>query len=95
MTITKFSMEYDAVNSKNVFTNGDTLNGRIILQVSKDSRIRELVLLAMGEAQFRWNVDDEVFYLDREYYNIKHYILRESREDGMYSVSVAIHRRSL
>lgn len=91
MTVKRFSIEYDAVNSKNVFTNGDTVNGRIILQVSKDSKIRALVLFATGDAHVEWHVDEDTFHLHKNYYDIKHYILQESREGGMLSISVAIH----
>lgn len=91
MTVKRFSLEYDAVNSKNVFTNGDTVNGRIILQVSKDSKIRALVLFATGGAHVEWHVDEDVFSLHQQYYDIMHYILQESREGGMYSIYVAIH----
>lgn len=90
MTVKSFSLEYDAVNNKNVFTNGDTVNGRIILQVSKDSKIRALVLFAMGEAHAHWHMDEETVSRDEEYYNIKHYILQESSEGGMYFIYVAI-----
>uniref|UniRef100_A0A3B5JZ55 Arrestin domain-containing protein 3-like n=2 Tax=Takifugu rubripes TaxID=31033 RepID=A0A3B5JZ55_TAKRU len=81
MTVKRFSLEYDAVNGKNVFTNGDTVNGRIILQFSKDSKVRALVLFATGGARVEWHVDEEAFCLNEKYYNIKHYILQESRED--------------
>lgn len=91
MSVKRFSLEYDALNSKNVFTNGDTVNGRIILQVSKASKIRALVLFATGEAHAHWHMDEDHISLDEEYYNIKHYILQGSREGGMYSIYVAIH----
>lgn len=91
MTVKRFSIEYDAINSKNVFTNGDTVNGRIILQVSKDSKIRALVMFATGDAHVEWHVDEETIYRHEKYYDIMHYILKESREGGMYSSYVAIH----
>lgn len=84
MTITKFSIEYDAVNSKNIFTNGDTVNGRIIIRASKDSPIRSLALLAKGEAAVHWFEEDNSVDQCKEYYNIKHYILQESGKDGKY-----------
>lgn len=87
MTITKFSIEYDAVNNKNVFTNGDTVNGRIFVQASKDSPIRSLALLAKGEAVVHWFEDDNSVDQHKEYYNIKHYILQESGKDGKCSNS--------
>lgn len=84
MTIKEVSVEYDALNSKNVFTNGDTINGRIIVQASKDSPIRSLILIATGAAHVSWSDgDDSSFSQQEEYYGIKHYIMRES-EDGMY-----------
>lgn len=84
MTIKKLSIEYDALNSKNVFTNGDTINGRIIVLASKDSPIRSLVLVAAGAATVQWTEgEDEHIRHKVEYYGIKHYILKES-EDGMY-----------
>lgn len=86
MTIKKVSIEYDALNSKNVFTNGDTINGRIIVLASKDSPIRSLVLIAAGAARVHWDEsDDSIISQQEEYYGIKHYILRES-EDGMYKI---------
>ncbi|XP_010742041.3 arrestin domain-containing protein 3-like [Larimichthys crocea] len=54
MTITNFSLEYDAINSNNTFTNGDIINGRIILELSKETRINSLVFTAKGEARVRW-----------------------------------------
>lgn len=86
MTIKKVSIEYDALNSKNVFTNGDTINGRIIVLASKDSPIRSLVLIAEGVARVHWNVDSEASISEEiEYYGIKHCILEESI-NGMYKI---------
>lgn len=88
MTIKKVSIEYDALNSKNVFTNGDTINGRIIVLASKDSPIRSLVLIAAGVARVHWNEGsegEEHIHQGIEYYGIKHCILEESI-NGMYKI---------
>lgn len=88
MTIKHFSIEYDAINSKNTFTNGDTINGRIIMELSKETNIRSLIFIAkgfahvsMGEGNRRdgnctGNSQNVI------YYNVKHHILREARQDG-------------
>lgn len=94
MTINNFSIEYDAINSKNIFTNGDTINGRIIVEVSKETRISSLIFIAQGRAHVRWSEHHgqhhhHVYWSNEKYYDVKHHILREARQDGnlMYSIN--------
>lgn len=92
MTITNFSIEYDAINSRNTFTNGDTINGRIVVEVSKETTIQALIFIGQGEARVRWSEHygqhhHHVYWQNEKYYEIKHYILRESRQDGLYCLS--------
>lgn len=87
MTIKKFSIEYDAINSKNTFTNGDTINGRIIVEVSKETTIHSLIFKAEGKARVCWSEHygedyHHVYWADEKYYDVKHRILREARQDG-------------
>lgn len=89
MTITNFSIEYDAINSRNTFTNGDIINGRIIVEVSKETTIQALIFSGQGEARVRWSehygeYHHRVYWQNEKYYQIKEYILRESRQDGLY-----------
>ncbi|XP_077418240.1 arrestin domain-containing protein 3-like [Vanacampus margaritifer] len=55
MTIKHFSIEYDSINSQNVFTNGDTINGRIIVEVLKETSIKSLTLTGKGSAAVCWS----------------------------------------
>lgn len=87
MTIKHFSIEFDAINSKNIFTNGDTINGRIIIEVSKQTQIKSLIFIAQGRAQVCWSehygqYSHYVYWSDEKYYDVKHHILREARNDG-------------
>ncbi|KAM6930314.1 arrestin domain-containing protein 3-like [Xenentodon cancila] len=95
MTIKTFQIEYDAINSKNTFTNGDTINGRIILEVSKETRIQSLVFMAKGKAWVCWHEQhgetNHVYWADEKYYSIKHHILRESRQDGTEVIGKGRH----
>ncbi|XP_054467722.1 arrestin domain-containing protein 3-like [Anoplopoma fimbria] len=96
MTIKNFSIEYDAINSKNTFTNGDTINGRIIVEVSKETRIQSLVFTAKGEARVRWTEhygqnQYRVYWADEKYYDVKHQILREARQDGTEVIGKGRH----
>ncbi|XP_037635107.1 arrestin domain-containing protein 3-like isoform X1 [Sebastes umbrosus] len=96
MTIKNFSIEYDAVNSKNTFTNGDTINGRIILEVSKETTIQSLAFIAKGKARVCWSENygqyqNNVYWAEKKYYEVKHHILREARQDGTEVVGQGRH----
>ncbi|XP_035494897.2 arrestin domain-containing protein 3 [Scophthalmus maximus] len=96
MTIQNFSIEYDAINSQNTFTNGDTINGRIILEVSKETKIQSLMFIAKGKANVIWHEhygqhQHRVFWSDEKYYEIQHHILREARQDGTEVVGKGRH----
>ncbi|XP_053277019.1 arrestin domain-containing protein 3-like [Pleuronectes platessa] len=96
MTILNFSIEYDAVNSHNTFTNGDTINGRIIVEVSKETKVQSLVLMAQGKARVVWyqhygRNHHRVFWAKEKYYNIEHHILREARQDGTEVIGKGRH----
>lgn len=90
MTVTHFSIEYDSINSKNTFTNGDTITGRVIVEVTKDTTINSLVFIGKGEARVRWSehygqYQHHVYWQNEKYYEVKHYLLRATRQDGKTS----------
>ncbi|XP_070760662.1 arrestin domain-containing protein 3-like [Enoplosus armatus] len=96
MTIKNFSIEYDAINSKNTFTNGDTINGRIIVEVSKETRIQSLIFIAKGKARVCWHEHygqhhHHVYWANEKYYDVKHHILREARQDGTEVIGKGRH----
>uniref|UniRef100_A0A3Q3J5R1 Arrestin C-terminal-like domain-containing protein n=1 Tax=Monopterus albus TaxID=43700 RepID=A0A3Q3J5R1_MONAL len=96
MTIKKFLIEYDAINSKNTFTNGDTMNGRIIVEVSKQTKVQSLIFTATGKARVCWHEHygenhHHVYWADEKYYEVKHHILRETRQDGTEVVGQGTH----
>ncbi|XP_076015979.1 arrestin domain-containing protein 3-like [Genypterus blacodes] len=95
MTIKTFSIEYDAINSNNTFTNGDTINGRIILETSKETKIQSLLFTGKGKAQVRWHdyygQKQHVFWANDKYYSVKHHILREARQDGTEVIGKGRH----
>ncbi|XP_036000287.1 arrestin domain-containing protein 3-like [Fundulus heteroclitus] len=90
MPIKHFQIEYDAINTRNIFTNGDTINGRIILEASTKTRIQSLIFIAKGKALVRWvnyygdiiDREDEVFQDKLKYYRIKQDIVKEGEQDG-------------
>ncbi|XP_061673639.1 arrestin domain-containing protein 3-like [Syngnathoides biaculeatus] len=84
MTIRNFSIEYDPINSQNIFTNGDTINGRIVVEVSKETSIQSLTFIGTGNAKVRWHEHygkhHRFFWSDEKYYEIKQHILKAGTE---------------
>ncbi|KAM9360650.1 uncharacterized protein ABDE67_001263 [Symphorus nematophorus] len=96
MTIKTFAVEYDAINSKNTFTSGDTVNGRIIVEVSKETKIQSLIFMAKGYAEVCWSEHygqyvHIVYKSDEQYYDFKQHILREARQDGTEVIGKGRH----
>ncbi|XP_029961577.1 arrestin domain-containing protein 3-like [Salarias fasciatus] len=87
MTIKKFLIEYDSINSWNTFTNGDVINGRIIVDASKEAKIQSLVFIATGAAQvvlteYYGDNQRRVYVANEYYYEFKHHILGGERQAG-------------
>ncbi|CAN9513320.1 unnamed protein product [Ophioblennius macclurei] len=90
MTIKIFFIEYDAINSRNTFTNGDKITGRIIFETRKETKIQSLTVTAKGKAQVsfgQWEVVDGRqtvychFKAEEKYYEVTH-SLRAQGQDG-------------
>uniref|UniRef100_A0AAV2JTV6 Arrestin C-terminal-like domain-containing protein n=1 Tax=Knipowitschia caucasica TaxID=637954 RepID=A0AAV2JTV6_KNICA len=80
MTIQNFSIEYDAINSKNIFSTGDKIKGRIVLEVSKKIQVQALIFRAQGQAKVCWSEQRgqyvHMVYMSKEkYYNVEQHIL--------------------
>ncbi|XP_061624004.1 arrestin domain-containing protein 2-like isoform X2 [Phyllopteryx taeniolatus] len=82
MTITNFSIEYDAISRQNGFTNGDAVRGRIIVEASKETRIKSLTLIAKGKGEAHSTDEDSSFSVYEKYYTIRQHILEEARQEG-------------
>ncbi|KAJ0067496.1 hypothetical protein NL108_007971 [Boleophthalmus pectinirostris] len=96
MTIHNFSIEYDAINSNNIFTNGDTIKGRIILEVSKEIKVQALIFRAQGQARVCWHEQYgqyvHVVYTSKdEYYRVEHHIFTETTQDGTEVIGPGRH----
>ncbi|XP_067269901.1 arrestin domain-containing protein 3 [Pseudorasbora parva] len=87
MTIRKFALEYDALNDHNTFSNGDTLAGRVIVEVTKETKIKALIVKAKGKADVAWTEthgEENVTYWDKEKYFSQTVlsVLPEDKADG-------------
>ncbi|KAI4902288.1 hypothetical protein NFI96_034705 [Prochilodus magdalenae] len=67
----KLSVEYNAINERNTFSNGDVLAGQVIVEVSKETTIKSLTIKAKAKASVAWTEshgEEQVTYWDNEKY---------------------------
>ncbi|KAF4109976.1 arrestin domain-containing protein 3 [Onychostoma macrolepis] len=95
MTIRKFAIEYDAVNDRNTFSNGDILVGRVIVDVSKETKIKALTVKAKGKADVSWTEtqgENSVTYWDKEkYFSQTQSVSPEDNADGSVTLVAGRH----
>ncbi|XP_077572200.1 arrestin domain-containing protein 3-like [Stigmatopora nigra] len=91
MTIAYLEIEYDAINQQNVFTNGDTVKGRIIVSVLKETKIKSLNLIAKGKGEAHSTDEDSSFSVYETFYTIEHQILDEAQQDGTHVIARGRH----
>ncbi|XP_077080570.1 arrestin domain-containing protein 3 [Siphateles boraxobius] len=96
MTIRNFAIEYDALKDHNTFSNGDTLAGRVIVEVSKETRIKTLIVKAKGRADVAWTEsqgENNVTYWDKEKYFSQTVlsVLPEDKADGSVTLVAGRH----
>ncbi|KAK3538978.1 hypothetical protein QTP86_023583 [Hemibagrus guttatus] len=80
-SIKQLSIIYDSVNNSNTFTNGDVINGQVVLEVSKEVTIESLYIKCKGEAKVSWSErrnDRHYHYSAHErYFKLKQYFIQD------------------
>uniref|UniRef100_A0A673FR02 Si:dkey-172m14.2 n=1 Tax=Sinocyclocheilus rhinocerous TaxID=307959 RepID=A0A673FR02_9TELE len=84
--IKELSLRYDPINESNIYTSRDNVEGRVILEVTKEIKVDSFVVKLTGDAKVRWTEksgDDERTYRDHErYFKLKQYFIQESSKKG-------------
>ncbi|XP_076132726.1 arrestin domain-containing protein 3 isoform X2 [Alosa pseudoharengus] len=96
MGIQSISVDYDAINQRNIFSNGDYISGRVTVEVSSQTRIQSLTLKAKGKAKVLWTEhyhETTVVYYDKEkYFSQEQYLLKEGQSsDGALKLGPGRH----
>ncbi|XP_048045121.1 arrestin domain-containing protein 3-like [Megalobrama amblycephala] len=85
-SIKEFIVHYDPINDSNIFTSGDIVEGRVILEVTKEIKVDSFFVKLTGDANVSWSEgsgDNETTYSDHErYFKIKQYFIQESSKKG-------------
>lgn len=88
MTVKHFSVDYQKVNERGVFSPGDILSGKVTVVTNKKIKAQCLLVKAKGKAQVGWcEQDGEATrgYGDKKkYFNLEHIILQDKNKgDGL------------
>uniref|UniRef100_A0A8C1VVD5 Arrestin C-terminal-like domain-containing protein n=1 Tax=Cyprinus carpio TaxID=7962 RepID=A0A8C1VVD5_CYPCA len=85
-SIKEFSLHYDSINESNTFSSGDIVEGRVVLEVTKEIKVDSFFVKLTGDAHVSWTEgsgDDETTYSDHErYFKLKQYFIQESSKKG-------------
>ncbi|XP_076853829.1 arrestin domain-containing protein 3-like [Brachyhypopomus gauderio] len=85
-TIKDLSLNYDPVKENNTFTCGDFINGRVILEVTKEVKIDSLYVKFKGDANVRWserrNDQTHVYSSHERYFKLKQFFIQDPSKKG-------------
>ncbi|XP_066500750.1 arrestin domain-containing protein 3 [Hoplias malabaricus] len=91
----KLTVEYNAINEYNTFSNGDSLLGQVVVEVSKKTTIKSLTIKAKGKAHVAWTEthgDHQVTYWDNEkYFSQTQSILPSENNNGSFTIGPGRH----
>ncbi|XP_050957308.1 arrestin domain-containing protein 3-like [Labeo rohita] len=85
-SIKELSVHYDPINESHTFTSGDIVEGRVVLEVTKEIKVDSFFVKLTGDADVRWTEgedEDKRTYKDHErYFKLKQYFIQESSKRG-------------
>ncbi|KAL0192881.1 hypothetical protein M9458_011177, partial [Cirrhinus mrigala] len=81
-SIKELSLHYDPINESNTFTTGDIVEGRVVLEVTKEIKVDSFFVKLTGDAHVSWTTgsgDNKKTYSAHErYFKLKQYFIQES-----------------
>ncbi|KAL4612952.1 arrestin domain-containing protein 3-like [Arapaima gigas] len=92
-SVNSISIRYNLVNEQNIFSNGDILTGRVVVVISKETKIETLIVKARGKAQVHWT-EQQGKYIDHyrskeNCLNLDHIILSRKKNKGESNIVLA------
>ena len=86
-TVKNISVTYDAINETNTFSSGDSISGRITVELAKDCTIKSMSIKAKGKADVLWTErhgqTTVVYHAKNKYFSMKRFLIQEERKEGM------------
>ncbi|XP_057688098.1 arrestin domain-containing protein 3-like isoform X1 [Corythoichthys intestinalis] len=85
-TVKSLKVTYNDASEKGTFTNGDFVNGQVILEVTKECKVESLYVKFKGKAEVLWTErhgkTTVTYHSKNKYFSIKHYFIQEGNATG-------------
>ncbi|XP_056118589.1 arrestin domain-containing protein 3-like [Rhinichthys klamathensis goyatoka] len=82
----KVRLHCNKINESNTFTSGDIVEGKVVLEVTKEINVDSFFVKLTGDANVHWTEQtsfDETTYRDHDrYFKLKQYFIQESSKKG-------------
>lgn len=79
----KISVDYDAINESNTFSNGDRISGRVTVVTTSRIKIKSLTITAKGGASVSWSEptgqSTNDYYDEEDYFSMTKFLLKEGK----------------
>lgn len=93
--IKDFHLVYNVPNSGEAFSEGDTVGGTVSFSVTKESKVKSILVKLKGDASVSWEEgmgDDRTQYSDRrKYFKVKNYLVAHSEGGGSTLALFSFH----
>lgn len=83
-SIKVLSLHYNKINESNTFTSGDIVEGRVVLELTKEIVVDSFFVKLTGDATVRWTEQsgDGTFRDHERYFKLKQHFIQESSKKG-------------
>ncbi|XP_072521180.1 arrestin domain-containing protein 3-like [Salminus brasiliensis] len=93
-TIKELTLHYDPVNEQNTFTNGDAVEGRVFLEVSKEANISCFYIKCKGDADVRWTERhhdrNHTYHSHERYFKLKQVFIQDPSKPAQTEPNVIL-----
>lgn len=95
-SIRNFKMTYDALNDYGTFSEGDTITGKVTLELEKDTKIESLFVKAKGDVSVHWSEkhgdNTRSYNAHRRLFKQKHFLIAEEHKDTILPSGVHVFK---
>ncbi|XP_040899191.1 arrestin domain-containing protein 3-like [Toxotes jaculatrix] len=97
-SVKSLTLTYDALNENGTFSEGDTITGKVTLDLLKEVAVQNLYVKAKGDADVRWTKKSgdhtHTYSAHRRYFKLKHFLIAEDSRDTSIAQGIHVYKFS-